>query len=159
MTKFTKAERNFLRSIIEALTLDRYTEKEILDFLKERHNINIDRSYVSRVRTGMEKDGKTWYDQLRQSDYKYFYTFKERIDSLTRYQRRLNEIVNKEESSDFLRIQAIKELHKIEISLARLYGNLHDIVIDNNEYLSTLEPQQTINTPATTAYSEQPTVF
>jgi hypothetical protein len=59
MTKFTKAERNFLRSIIEALTLDRYTEKEILDFLKERHNINIDRSYVSRVRTGMEKDGMT----------------------------------------------------------------------------------------------------
>ena len=52
--------------------------------------------------------------------------------------------MNKEEISDFLRIQAIKELHKIEIILATLYGNSPDVVSNNNnnELLSTLERQE-----------------
>jgi hypothetical protein len=156
--KFTKAESTLLRGIVETLTLDRYTDNEIIYFLKERHNINIDKSSVCLIRKKMEKDGKKWYEQLRQSDYKYIYTYKIRIDSLIRYQHRLNEILNKQDTSDFLKIKAITELHKIEISLAKLYGNLPDVVGNNNELLSMLESKQS-TTISNKEESEQPTIF
>jgi hypothetical protein len=161
MGKFTKAESNFLQGIVHGLTLDRFSDSEIVQYLKDQHNISIERSTVYKIRKRIEKEGKTWYDQLRQSDYKYIYTYKERIDSLNRYQRKLNEILNKKENSDLLKIQAIKELHKIEISLAQLYGNLSNIVIDysnNNEYLTNLESRQS-STTTNNNESEQPTVF
>ena len=159
MGKFTKAESNFLQGIVHGLTLDRFSDSEIVQYLKDQHNISIERSTVYKIRKRIEKEGKTWYEQFRQSDYKYIYTFKERIDSLNHYQHKLNEIMSKQETSDFLRIQAIKELDKIEITLARLYGNLPDTVIgnNNNDLLSTLEPLQ--STMISNEDSEQPTIF
>lgn len=158
MGKFTKAESNFLQGIVQGLTLDRFSDSEIVQYLKDKHNIIIERSTVYKIRKRIEKEDKTWYEQIRQSDYKYIYTYKERIDSLNRYQHKLNEIFNKKENSDLLKIQAIKELHKIEITLAKLYGNLPDIVDSTNDFLSTLEPQQS-TIISNNENSEQPTVF
>jgi deoxyribodipyrimidine photolyase-like uncharacterized protein len=160
MGKFTKAESNFLQGIVHGLTLDRFSDSEIVQYLKDQHNIIIERSTVHKIRKRIEKEGKKWYEQLRQSDYKYIYTYKERIDSLNRYQRKLNEILNKESSSDLLKIQAIKELHKIEMSLAKLYGNLPDVVDNNNnnEFLSSFESSQS-HAVTTNEDSKQPTVF
>jgi hypothetical protein len=157
MGKFTKAESNFLQGIVHGLTLDRFSDSEIVQYLKDQHNIIIERSTVYKIRKRIEKEGKTWYEQLRQSDYKYIYTYKERIDSLNRYQRKLNEIMNKESSSDLLKIQAIKELHKIEITLAKLYGNLPDIVGNSNDF-SSFESPAAIES-VTPEDSEQPKVF
>lgn len=40
-------------------------------------------------------------------------------------------------------MQAVKELHKIEITLAKLYSNMPDVLSDNNnDFLSPLEFQQ-----------------
>jgi hypothetical protein len=159
MGKFTKAESNFLQGIVHGLTLDRFSDSEIVQYLKDQHNIIIERSTVYKIRKRIEKEGKTWYEQLRQTDYKYIYTYKERIDSLNRYQRKLNEIMNKNESSDLVKIQAIKELHKIEITLAKLYGNLPDILGNNNNDLpSTLESTQ-LTIVSNSEDSEPPTVF
>jgi hypothetical protein len=160
MGKFTKAESNFLQGIVHGLTLDRFSDSEIVQYLKDQHNISIERSTVYKIRKRIEKEGKTWYEQLRESDYKYIYTYKERIDSLNRYQRKLNEIMNKEECSDLLKIQAIKELHKIEITLARLYGNLSNVfsLNDNNDF-SILDSSGTTESSTTSEESEQPKIF
>jgi hypothetical protein len=162
MGKFTKAESNFLQGIVHGLTLDRFSDSEIVQYLKDQHNIIIERSTVHKIRKRIEKEGKTWYEQLRQTDYKYIYIYKERIDSLNRYQRKLNEILNKEVSSDLLKIQAIKELHKIEITLAKLYDNLSNVfpsTSNNNNDFSIFEPSATIESTTTSEESEKPTVF
>ncbi|MGI9012269.1 MAG: hypothetical protein ACR2F1_13935 [Nitrososphaeraceae archaeon] len=161
MGKFTKAESNFLQGIVHGLTLDRFSDSEIVQYLKDHHNISIERSTVHKIRKRIEKEGKTWYEQLRQSDYKYIYTYKERIDSLNRYQRKLNEIINKEESSDFIRIQAIKELHKIEITMAKLYGNLSNgfLSINNNNDFSILDSSTTAELATNAEESGEPKVF
>lgn len=161
MGKFTKPESKFLQGIVYGLTLDRFSDSEIVHYLKNQHNISIERSTVYKIRKRIEKEGKTWYEQLRQSDYKYIYTFKERIDSLNRYQRKLNEIMNKEETSDLLKIQAIKELHKIEISLAKLYGNLSNVFpsTSNTNDFSILDSSTTAELAITSEEYKQPTVF
>jgi len=154
MGKFTKAESKFLQGIVHGLTLDRFSDSEIVEYLKDQHNISIEKSTISKIRKRIEKDGKKWYAQLRQTDYKYIYTYKERIDSLNRYQHKLNEIINKEKTSDLLKIKAIAELHKIEITLAKLYGNLSSIFssTSNNNDVSILNSSPMEE-------SEQPTVF
>jgi hypothetical protein len=160
MGKFTKAKSNFLQGIVHGLTLDRFSDSEIVQYLKDQHNIQIERSTVYKIRKRIEKEGKTWYEQLRQSDYKYIYTYKERIDSLNRYQRKLNEIMNKESSSNIVKIKAISELHKIEITLAKLYGNLSNVFpsSDNNDF-SILGSSATAESAITSEEHEQPRVF
>lgn len=124
MRKFTKAETNYIKGIVEGLTLDRYPESQILQYLEEEHQINIHRSYISHIRMNMQKKSKSWFERLRSSDYAYLYTYKERIDSLLRYQLKLNTIVNNDNTPTGDKIAAIRELHKIEMSIATIYKNI-----------------------------------
>ena len=54
----------------------------------------ISRSRVTQIRRSMEKQAEKWYFELRESRYKYVAMFKERIDSLFSYQKKLHEIIN-----------------------------------------------------------------
>ena len=124
MGKFTKAESNYIRGIVEGLTLDRYRDSEIVRYLNEEHKISIDESAIRHIRRKMQKDSKPWLQRLRDSEYLYLSSYKERIDSLLRYQMKLNQIVNNPRSNDSTRISAIKELHSIEMDIAQLFLRL-----------------------------------
>ena len=67
-----------------------------------------------------------WYLELRESGTKTIAFFKERLDSLLSYQKKLNEILTTCEAPE-IRIRAIAELHRIEMSLHTIFQELpHD---------------------------------
>jgi hypothetical protein len=83
--KFTKSEKEYQRGIIHNLSLQRWTDQEITDYLHKEKNMEISRSSVTIIKNNIEKDAEKWYIELRQSRYKYIATYKERLDSLLSY--------------------------------------------------------------------------
>jgi hypothetical protein len=121
---FTKAEREYVKSIVRNLSVQRLTDREIVDWLCTEKKIELDRSTVSRIRNQAEKEAEEWYIGLREGG-RYIATYKERLDSLLSYQKKLHELINNNESkSPELVIRSISELHRIELSLHMLMKEL-----------------------------------
>jgi hypothetical protein len=126
---FTKAEREYIKGIVHNFSLDKWTDQEIVNYLHSEKKIDLSRSAITKIRNQIEKQAEKWYMELRDSRYKYIAIYKERIDSLFSYQKKLNQIVDA-----YLRpgeiiytdniIRAIAELHRIELSLFSLYKQL-----------------------------------
>src|SRR6476619_1780153 len=57
--------------------------------------------------------------------------FKERIDSLFSYQRKLHEIINSNTEKSFVKIKAITELHAIEVTLFTMWKQLPNLYVTN----------------------------
>jgi hypothetical protein len=120
---FTKAEREYVRGMVHNLSFQRLTDREIVDWLHEEKSIDLNRSTVSKLRNGAVKDAEGWYIGLRESGARYIAIYKERLDSLLSYQKKLHELINKNPSPE-LTVRAISELHRIELSLHTLMKEL-----------------------------------
>ena len=80
----------------------------------------------------MEKEAEKWYFELRESRYKYVAMFKERIDSLFSYQKKLHEIINTDTERSDVKIKAITELHSIEVTLFTMWKQLPNLYVNNS---------------------------
>jgi hypothetical protein len=123
MSKFTKLERQYVKGIVQNLSLQRFSDSEIVDWLRTEKKIELDRSTVSKIRNQAEKEAESWYDELRESGARYIALYKERLDSLLSYQKKLHELMNKNPNPELV-IRAISELHRIELSLHTLMKEL-----------------------------------
>jgi hypothetical protein len=90
---FTKAEREYVKGIVHNLSFQRL-DQEIVQWLHDEKQIDLDRSTVSKIRNQVELKAEKWYIELKKSTYKYIAIYKERIDSLFSYQKKLHEIIN-----------------------------------------------------------------
>ncbi len=115
----TNAQKEFVKGIVHNLSLERLTDQEISDYLHNEKKIEIARSTITGIRNQIEKQAKKWYLELRQSSYKYIAVYKERLDSLLSYQKRLHEIISSTKKPE-IQIRAIAELHSIEMSIFSL---------------------------------------
>jgi len=135
---FTKPEREYVRGIVHNLSFQRLTDQEIVQWLHDEKEIDIDRSTVSKIRNRVESKAEKWYIELKKSTYKFVAIYKERIDSLFSYQKKLHEIINDNNKPE-VKLRAITELHSIEMSIFSLWKQLPDLKIDEsrdnrNEY-------------------------
>ena len=121
---FTKAEREYVKGIVRNLSLQRYTDREIVQWLHDEKQIQIDRSTISKMRRQAEKDARDWYVKLRDSSFKYIAMYKDRVDSLLSYQKILLDIIKQFGKTPEIVIRAISELHRIEITLHSLMKEL-----------------------------------
>ena len=123
--KWTKAERQYIKGIVHNYSLQRWTDQDIVDYLREEKRIKIGRSTVTKIKNSVVEEAEKWYTELRDSGAKYIAVYKERLDSLLSYQKKLNEIINQvSDSSPELVLRAISELHKLEMSLHTLMKEL-----------------------------------
>jgi hypothetical protein len=125
--KQSKSQKQYLRGIIHNLSLQRWTDQEIVGYLNHGKKIDIARSTVNGIKNKIEKEAE-WYIELRNSRYKYIATYKERLDSLLSYQKKLNDIISASKKPE-VQIRAISELHSIEISIFNLWKQLPDLTI------------------------------
>lgn len=131
--KSSKSEKVYVRGLIHNLSLQRWTDQEIVDFLHNEKKIDIARTTVNGIRNRIERKAEKWYIELRNSRYKYIANYKERLDSLLYYQKKLNQIIDfyMNPPSQILYtdtvIRAISELHKIEISIFSLWKQLPNL--------------------------------
>jgi hypothetical protein len=71
-TTFTKAEREYVKGVVRNLSLQRYTDREIVQWLHDEKQIDLDRSTISKIRSQAEKDAADWYAKLRGSGSKIY---------------------------------------------------------------------------------------
>ena len=88
-----------------------------------RKEEKIGRSTVTKIKNQVVEEAGDWYLELRESGTKTIAFFKERLDSLLSYQKKLNEILTTCEVPE-IRIRAIAELHRIEMSLHTIFQQL-----------------------------------
>lgn len=131
----TYAQKEYVRGLVHNLSLQRLTDQEISDYLRNEKNIDLARITVNGIRRSIEKQAEKWYIELRHSRYKFIAVYKERIDSLLSYQKKLHQIIDfyikppdQMLYTDTV-IRAISELHKIEVSLFNLWKELPDFGI------------------------------
>ncbi len=138
--KVTQEQRQYIRGVIHNLALQRWQDKEIAEFLNNEKGIKLTRSSVTYIRNRMERQAEKWYFELRESRYRYVAIFKERIDSLFSYQKKLHEIIaststdaeGEHEQRPEVKIKAITELHAIEVTLFTMWKQLPNLYVNNS---------------------------
>lgn len=126
--KSTKSEKEYVKALIQTLSLQRLTDQEIVEYLHNEKQIEIGRSTVTEIRNRVEKQAAKWYLELKQSTNKYIAAYKQRIDSLLSYQKKLHEIISST-NKDEVKIRAISELHSIELDIFNLWQQLPNLDI------------------------------
>ena len=142
--KLAKSEKQYVWGIIHNLSLQRWTDQEIANYLNKEKKIDLARSTVSKIKNQMEKEARKWYLELQFSRYKYLASYKERLDSLFSYQKKLNEIIEfyiHEHLYPDTVIKAIAELHSIELSILNLLKNLPSMRLDDEEFAKYIQPK------------------
>jgi hypothetical protein len=128
--KLSNTEKEYLKGNVHNLSLQRLTDQEIVNYLNSGYSDT--RTTVNGIKNRIEKEAEKWYVQLRQSRYKYIANYKERLDALFTYQKKLNEIVEKRSEADLeIAIRAITEIHRIEISILNLWKQLPQMDLEN----------------------------
>ena len=145
-SKRTKAEQEYVKALIQGLSLQRMTDAEIADHLHNEKGIEIARTTVNATKNRIERSAEKWYIELRQSRYKYIATYKQRIDSLLSYQKKLHDIISNTKK-DEVKIRAISELHSIEMDLFNLWKQLPELDIVDQERESNSNSNPNHNVP------------
>jgi len=84
--------------------------------------------YLSTIRQQIKRESYHWYSQLREGEYEYLHEFKERINEILFMQKKLYEIIDNKEVSPSIQIDAIAELHKLNITLSNYFDVAPSIV-------------------------------
>ena len=127
----TKAQKEYAKSIVHQLSLQRLSDTEISDYLAEK-GIVLARCSVNQIKKQIEKQAEKWYIDLKQSRYKYIATYKERLDSLLSYQKKLHEIIAATKKHE-VKIRAISELHSIEKTIFDMWKQLPTLDIQSDQ--------------------------
>ena len=69
----SKSEQEYVKALIQGLSLQRLTDQEIVDYLRNEKQIQIGRSTVTIIKNNIQKQAEKWYIELRQSRYKIQY--------------------------------------------------------------------------------------
>jgi len=72
----------------------------LLIFYGKKRRIKIGRSTVTTIKNQVEQQAKKWYIELRESGSKYVAAYKERLDSLLSYQKKLHDIISSTEKPE-----------------------------------------------------------
>ena len=139
MSKFTTIERQYIKGIVQNLSLQRFTDADIVNYLHKAKAIEITKAKVNKIRNRQEQDAAGWYVELKESRHKLIAFYKDRLDSLLSYQQKLNLILlNTNEKSD-TSIRAIAELHRIEMSIFTLLKEFPEFNIKPLSTANTIE--------------------
>jgi hypothetical protein len=140
--KVPKSEKQYVRGIIHNLSLQRWTDQEITDYLNKEKGTMLSRSAITHIRLQVEKQAEKWYIELKQSRYKYIATYKERLDSLLSYQRQLHDIVTTTKKED-TKIRAISTLSTIEMNIFTIWKQLPELDIsDRVKHVEQHQPEE-----------------
>jgi hypothetical protein len=141
LTRLKASDREYVKGVIHNLSFQRLTDMEIVQWLHEEKKIDLDRSTVSRLRNRVERQAERWYVELKRSSYRYIAIYKERIDSLFYYQKKLHEIIESTDRPE-VRLRAISELHSIEMSIFNLWKQLPNLNITDPGEATTKPPEK-----------------
>ena len=144
MPKFSSAERTLVKSIVATLLIRRFPEKEIIDEIYSQTNKTLTKAGLFYVKQAIKKESFKWYKTMREGQYEYIYQFKERIDEILWLQKKHHEIIDNPIESTRDKLDALTELHRLNITLSNYFDVAPSIIND-----VTLSAPQQINSETT----------
>ena len=97
MSKYTAAERRFVKSIVATLTIKRIPDPEIKKEIERQTNKTLSKSGLYYVRQSIKKESYRWYKTMREGEYEYIHEFKERINEILSCKRSTMQIIDNNE--------------------------------------------------------------
>jgi hypothetical protein len=144
MGKFTRGERAVVKNIVATLAIKRIPESEIINEIYKKTGKTITKTALFYIKQSIKKESAKWYEELRQGRYEFLHEFKERINEILFMQKKVYEIIDNNEKNPSIQLDAITELHKLNITLSNYFSVAPSIV--NNATVSTIpETKAVIN--------------
>ena len=77
MSKFLKAEKALVNSIVANLTIKRIADNDIIRNIFEQTDKTITLRYLSKLRQQIKRESFKWYKTMREGEYEYIHEFRE----------------------------------------------------------------------------------
>jgi hypothetical protein len=94
---------------------------EIIKVIFNQTGKTITDRYLSTIRQQIKRESYHWYKTMREGEYEYIHEFKERINEILFMQKKVYEIIDKNENNSQVQLSAIAELHKLNITLSNYF--------------------------------------
>ena len=113
MSKFTKSEREELKSMVRACSLLRLHDNEILTYIKNTSGLEPSQATITRIKAALKKDAVEWYDGLVGKRHEFLALVKQNWDSINELKKlTLDNYSNAKQTNN-----AIERRKNIELAL------------------------------------------
>jgi hypothetical protein len=130
MSKFTKQQRQELKSLVANAMIRRLDVFETRKYVQDSLHITISPDYVYHIKMQLKRDCSKELSLLaKDRDYYLKNTFFDRVHELEAQQQVLWDIVNNTKDRPEIQIKAIHELHALTINLNNAYQSLPGITM------------------------------
>jgi hypothetical protein len=99
------------------LSIKRVPNAEIIKAVAEQSGRTITERYLSMIKQQIKRESYHWYKTMREGEYEYLHEFKERINEIMDLQKKVHKIIDNNENNPTIQLNAISELHKLNITL------------------------------------------
>lgn len=82
MPKFSKLEREQVKSLVRNYSIFKLTDHELIMLIKNTTNLEISQATLTRIKSRLKRDAEKWYDELMLRRYEYISLIKENWDSI-----------------------------------------------------------------------------
>jgi hypothetical protein len=125
--KFTKKQREQLKRLVLECVLSRFTTVEALQYINEKLHISISRRYYFLVKRRMTNDTHKQLAHFTKNKDAYLHEFYQRILEIEFLQKKMWELYDNNEKDPEFRLDCIKELRMLTMTLVDLYKILPGI--------------------------------
>ena len=113
MSKFTKSEREELKSMVRACSLLRLHDNEIITYIKNTSGLEPSQATITRIKATLKKDAVEWYDGLVGKRHEFLALVKQNWDSINELKKlTLDNYSNAKQTNN-----AIERRKNIELAL------------------------------------------
>ena len=129
MSKFTKQQRQELKSLVANAMIRRLDVFETQKYIQDMLHVTISHDYVYHVKMQLKRDSARELSLLQKDrDYYLKNTFFDRVAELEAQQQVLWDIVNNNKDKPDIQIKAIHELHALTMNLTDEFKNLPEML-------------------------------
>lgn len=129
MPKFTKSERERLKSLVRIYSILKMRDSEIIANIRNESGMDISQSTLTRIKLGLRKGSMRWYNNILSKRYEFMSLVKENWDSLSELKRLVLENYSEAKESKNIgeKRKNLELLLKIEEDVARYIDALQFI--------------------------------
>jgi hypothetical protein len=114
---------------------------EIIKAVAEQSGRTVTERYLSMIKQQIKRESYHWYKTMREGEYEYLHELKERINEIMDLQKKVHKIIDNNENNPTIQLNAISELHKLNITLSNYFDVAPSIGINTISESRQPQPQ------------------
>jgi hypothetical protein len=124
--RLTKSQRQKLKQLIIIADINRYTEAETMQFIRESLGYEITKPTLYKIKAEQRAEAISWLSKMRRGKYGYIAEFKRQIEQFELYQSMFIRLYDTTKS-EFLKFKCIEKMSHMTMALVNMYQLLPQI--------------------------------